>query len=264
MNISKYLNTFSFVLQLVRRDIAQMYRTSYLGFLWSILGPLCMLTIYFLVFGLIFKGRYGAEAGQSKFDYAFTLFTSLNVFAFFSNSISSALGMFAGRPNYITQVVFPLGLLPFTVLGVELFNLAIAMTLVGIFYVVLYGIPPITALLIPIHMAPLALTALGLTYLVGSLAVFARDVQKLVPHILMALTFGSAVFFPFSMAPENLRFLLYYNPMAVSVENVRGVLNLGPPPSLELLAINTCIGLAIAIGGYMFYRWSRPMFADFI
>jgi lipopolysaccharide transport system permease protein len=264
ITLSKVRQHLSLVVQLAARDINQTYRNSYLGIFWTILGPLLMLGIYFFVFGLIFKGRFGASETQSRTDYALTLFCSLSVFGFFGNCVNNATALFVGRPNYVTQFVFPLGLLPFVLLLTEAFNLTVSMTLVLAFHLVTHGLPSPQALLIPFHLIPLALCALGMTFLVATLTVFIRDVAKVMPHIIMGLSFASAVFFPISMAPASVSFLLRYNPIAICVENVRGLLILGDRPDMEGFFFSLMAGFVLTGVGYALFRRARPLFADFM
>lgn len=260
----KMLYGLSLVRQLAKREIKQTYRSSYLGVLWTILGPLFLLAVYFFVFGVVFNGSYGSARPQTQSEYALTLFCSLSVFAFFGNTVNNATALFISRQNYVTQMVFPLELLPFVLLAVEAFNLAISMGLVLVFFLFMHGLPPALGLLIPIQLIPLALCALGLSYFVASLTVFVRDVGKAMPHIMMGLSFGSAVFFPISMAPPSLRFLLYYNPVAIAVEHVRGMLLLGVWPDWKLFGFSMVCGIFLYVTGYWFFKWTRPSFADFI
>lgn len=45
--------------QLVKRDVLQRYKGSYLGILWSFVTPLFMLAIYTYFFGFVFNNRWG-------------------------------------------------------------------------------------------------------------------------------------------------------------------------------------------------------------
>ena len=45
--------------QFAVRAVVARYRGSYLGILWALLSPLLMLSIYFVVFGIIFGGHFG-------------------------------------------------------------------------------------------------------------------------------------------------------------------------------------------------------------
>ena len=46
------------IVQLSRREVAQRYRGTYLGVLWSFLTPLLMLVIYTFVFSVILQAKW--------------------------------------------------------------------------------------------------------------------------------------------------------------------------------------------------------------
>ena len=57
--------------QLTKRNMELRHKGSFLGILWSILGPLLMLSLYVLVFGFIFGGKLNEGADvETRFDRA--------------------------------------------------------------------------------------------------------------------------------------------------------------------------------------------------
>ena len=49
--------------------------------------------------------------------------------------------------SYIKRVIFPLEILPWVVLAVTAFNAAVSLVALGVFYLVVLGLPPPTAVL---------------------------------------------------------------------------------------------------------------------
>jgi hypothetical protein len=78
------------VWQLTRREVVGRYRGSILGLSWSFFHPLLMLGVYTLVFGYIFRARWGSEV-DSTADFAIVLFAGLIVFNIFAEARSSIL-----------------------------------------------------------------------------------------------------------------------------------------------------------------------------
>jgi len=66
--------------QFTKRQVQQRHRGSAIGILWSVLNPLLMMSIYTIVFGLIFKGHYSGIEGQTTIDYALGVFLSITIF----------------------------------------------------------------------------------------------------------------------------------------------------------------------------------------
>src|SRR5262245_19846229 len=73
------------VSRLTVQEVAQRYRGSYLGILWSVITPLLMLAAYAFVFSVVFDVRWGPGPSRGRpGEFALTLFAGLiafNVFA---------------------------------------------------------------------------------------------------------------------------------------------------------------------------------------
>jgi lipopolysaccharide transport system permease protein len=57
--VSSLIKHQSLIRQLSKREVSSRYRGSVMGFFWTLLNPLLMLTIYTLIFGYVFKARWG-------------------------------------------------------------------------------------------------------------------------------------------------------------------------------------------------------------
>jgi homopolymeric O-antigen transport system permease protein len=250
--------------QLVRREIAGRYRGSHLGIFWSLINPLIMLTVYTLVFGVIFNGRFTHTGTESPFDYALGLFCGINLFNFFAEVMQRSPALILNNPNLVKKVVFPLEVLPVVAVLAALFHLAIATIplVVGLFLV--HGsIPWGVLLLIPIAV-PLVLATLGASWFLSSVGVFVRDLQAAVGPALTILMFLSCIFYPMSAVPEALRSVIVLNPMADLVECARRAAMSNTIPDWKI-AIGLLGSGLVAFGiGLLVFRVCRPAFADSI
>ncbi len=139
------------------------------------------------------------------------------------------------------KVVFPLELLPLcTVLSALFFGLAwFALLFLGaaLFLQKLAW----TMLLLPLTLLPLLLLAAGVSFLVASLGVYLRDVQQLVAIVTQVLFFMTPIFYPASVVPEHLRWILRLNPLSTVVEQTRLLFLYGKVPDpaacLEMYAV---------------------------
>src|SRR5262245_23843461 len=108
------------LLTLVVRDVQSRYKGTLLGLTWLIVYPLLMLGVYSFVFGGVFQSRWKTEGGMH--DFVTMLFCGLIVFTIFSEVANRAPSIIACNPNFVKKVVFPLELLPLTLLGASVFN----------------------------------------------------------------------------------------------------------------------------------------------
>jgi len=245
----------------IKREVLGRYRGSFLGTFWSFFNPLLMLSIYTFVFSSVLKARWGAGSG-SKVEFALVLFAGLMIYSLFSDVLTRAPGLVVGNPNYVKKVVFPLEILPSIVLGSALFHLFISLVVWLLAYFVFYGLPNITVLFFPILLVPLSMFVVGVSWILASLGVFLRDVSQVIGIAMTALMFMSPVFYPASALPENVRFLLYLNPLTPAIEQARDVLFWGKMPDFEVVAICSVVALFVAWFGFFCFQKTRRGFAD--
>ena len=70
--------------KMTRRDVSERYTGSVVGWLWSLIIPLCMLVIYTFVFSVVFKARWG-DLNESKTQFAMVLFSGSDRFSRLKN-----------------------------------------------------------------------------------------------------------------------------------------------------------------------------------
>ena len=91
-----------------------------------------------------------------------------------------------------------------------------------------------------------------------------RDLRQASPVLTLLFLFMSPVFYPLSAVPEQVRFLIYLNPITIIIEDVRRLLFWGQQPQWEIVAI---YGLGAWLACWFSYWWcirTRKAFADVI
>ncbi len=243
------------------REVLGRYRGSALGLLWSFFNPLFMLTVYTFVFSEVFKARWSADS-ESKTEFALVLFAGLMVFNLFAECINRAPGLIPSNPNYVKKVVFPLEILPFVGLLSALYHMLISLGVWLLAYLILFGLPHATVLLLPLILLPFALFIMGLSWALASLGVFLRDVSQFIGVVVTTLMFLSPIFYPASALPEAYRHILYLNPLTPVIEMTRDILYWGKPPDFTILSIYWLATGTIAWLGFAWFQKTRKGFAD--
>jgi lipopolysaccharide transport system permease protein len=244
-----------------KREVLGRYRGSVLGLLWSFFNPLLMLLVYTFVFSVVFKSRWSGGS-ESKTEFALVLFVGLIVFNLFSECINRAPTLILSNANYVKKVVFPLEILPFVGLISALYHALISMVVWVVAYILFFGLPQPTALLLPLIVVPLCLLVMGLSWALASLGVFLRDVAQFIGVLTTVLMFLSPVFYPASGIPESYRHWLYLNPVTPVIELSRDVLYWGKLPDFGLLGIYWLVTAIIAWLGFAWFQKTRKGFAD--
>ena len=246
---------------LVRRAIAQRYRGSVLGVLWSFVTPLLMVLVYTFVFRVIFAVRWSVE-GETPAEFGLVLFAGMIVFWLMAEALARAPALVVGHPSYVKKVVFPLEILPWVVLGEALFQAGMSLVVLLGVGMALGTVPGPTALLVPLVLAPFAALLLGVMWALASLGVFFRDVGHAVGVIITLAMFLTPLFYPLEAVPEGFRAVIYANPLTVIVEEMRAVLIWHRPPDWAGLGLYALVGWAVAWAGYSWFVKTRRAFAD--
>jgi lipopolysaccharide transport system permease protein len=246
---------------LVKREVIGRYKGSYLGILWSLFNPVFMLLVYTFVFSVVFKARW-AGGSDSRTEFALILFAGLLVFNLFSECVTRAPSLVLSNVNYVKKVVFPLEVLPVVSLGAALFHTAVSIAVWMIAYLILFGIPQPSALLLPAILLPLVLLILGLSWLLASLGVFLRDVAQFIGLLVTVLMFLSPIFYPVSALPPDFQQLFLLNPMTPVIEQVRNALIWNKPPAWGFYAVYLTACAFVAWLGFAWFQKTRKGFAD--
>jgi len=249
--------------QLARREIEGRYRGSLLGTAWSFVQPLGLLVLYTYVFGVVLRTRWPDAGGsQGLLDFGLAVFCGLVAFNLLGECVGRAATLVTNVPNYVRKVVFPLEALPVAVLLAALVHALAGFAVLVAARAALGGAPGWTVLLLPLVVLPLVPLALGVMWFLASLGVYFRDVGQLVPLLLQLLFFLTPIVYPPSLVPERLRFLLWTNPLARVVEDLRGVLLWGRAPEWSAWLVALGVSLAVMQLGYAWFVSTRKGFAD--
>jgi len=248
--------------QFTLREVQNRYKGSYLGIIWSIINPLFMLIVYTFVFGVVFKARWGLQTSDNKAEFALTLFCGLIVFNIFSECITRAPGLVISNPNYVKKVIFPLEILPVSVLGSALIHTLISLILLEIGTMLCLHKINLTIFMFPIIIMPVIFFSLGLSWLFSSLGVFIRDLMHGVSFLTQVLFFMTPIFYPISAVPERYQLVMKINPLTVIVEDSRSVLMWGQEPNWISWGIVTIASLIVMQLGYLWFMKSKRAFAD--
>jgi lipopolysaccharide transport system permease protein len=220
-----------------------------------------MLALYTFVFGAIIQPRW-QDSAKSGTEIALTYFSGLILFEFLFECIVRAPTLLLEHGNYIKKVVFPTEILAWVLMFGACFRLAISFAILLVFYVFFAGVPPLSALLIPIFIIPLGLFAVGFVWFLSALGVYVRDIKQIIGVAAPLVMFLSPVFFPLSAVPEQFQKFFYINPLTVALEGVRSALFAGHwTPSVGFLFYLLASWLFAWLGYRAFVRM-RPGFAD--
>lgn len=249
------------VVQMTRREVVGRYKGSIMGLVWSFLNPVFMLAIYTFFFSVVFQSRWPGGGG-SKAEFALVLFSGLMAFNLFAECINRAPGLVLANVNYVKKVVFPLEILVWVNLGSAVFHAAMSFCVWMVFYIVIFDVPHVGILLLPLALMPLFLFTLGLSWLVAALGVYLRDLSQIVGPVTTALMFLSPVFYPIETLPEAYRDVVRLNPITFAVEQARNTMIWNKPIDWIEWSVYLLISGIVAWLGFVWFQKTRKGFAD--
>ena len=254
------------IAQMTRREVLGRYKGSYLGLLWPFLNPILLLIIYTVVFKYIFNTKFNGRFGESGTEFSLILFSGLIIFNVFAECIARAPNLILLNSNYVNRVVFPLEILPVTVVLSSLFHLLMSFVplLVASFF--LSGRVPSTMIQWPLLLLPLLGYGLGATWLIAAAGVFLRDLNEIALAAIQILMYASAIFYPLHVVSDKVPVLLQpfvsWNPVANLVEQSR--LTAAMNVSLDWQVYGTLlVGSIVCMGvGFAVFMRVKHTFAD--
>lgn len=252
------------VRRLARREIDAKFRGSQLGGLWYVVMPLLLMLVYTFVFGVIFKTRWPQQLTGDTRIVSLYLFSGLMIFGVMAEMIGRAPSLVLENAAYVKKVVFPLEVLPWVALAGALATFGASIIVFMLLYLVLAGLPPPTALLMPLLLAPFFMITLGVTWFLASLGVFVRDIKHFVGAVVTVLMFLAPIFFPRTAVPEAYRWLLDLNPVTLPVDMSKQLLFDGVLPAASAWASYTIIAFAVLWLGFSWFMRTKKAFADVV
>lgn len=251
----------SLLKQFTKREIERRYKGTLLGLFWSFLTPLLMLLVYTIVFGFIFGGSYG-HPGETKTQFTLGLFCSLLLWDVIAGSIVTSPGLIVGNANFVTKVIFPLEILPITMITSTLVHTAIGFIPLLLLLVISQGTIAFSAVSLFFILIPILFYTLGITWILSALGVFLRDISAMIPAVITILMFMSAVFFPVTAIPVAWRWVIMLNPAAVLISMARNAVVFSQWPDMTMYGLQLLVSIMLATLGYALFMKLKPAFAD--
>ena len=251
----------SLLWQFARREVAGRYRGSLIGFGWAVLNPLLLLAVYTFVFSVVFEMRWDRPV-PDRASFALVIYAGMIVHGFFAECMTRSPSLVVDNRNLVKRVVFPLHLLPWSVLAVASFHYVVGLAIVIAAVFVTTGGLPATIVALPLLWIPQALLALGIAYAFAALGVYLRDLAQLATFLALVLLFASPVFYPASAVPAQWRWVMEVNPVAALIEATRGALLYRTWPDATTIAGLWLASALVAWLGFFWFQRTRRGFAD--
>lgn len=248
--------------ELVRTDFKLRYQGSALGYLWSLLRPLFMFLILYIVFTTVIK------VGDNVPHFPVYLLLGIVLWNFFVEMTNMGLNSIVGRAELIRKIKIPRWIIVFSASLSALINLAINLLVVVVFMVInkvdLMG----TVVLLPLSILEIYIFALGISLFLAATYVKFRDINYVWEVLIQAGFYLTPILYPLTLF-ENPTFqkMILLNPMAQAVQSARyGVVSHDPQvvtftsawgnPWFLVIPLGV-VAVALVVGVWHFRRESK-------
>lgn len=202
--------------ELVRTDFKLRYQGSVLGYAWSLLRPLFLFLILYIVFVKFL--RLGGDIP----NFPVYLLLGIVIWNFFLEVTMQSLTSIVGRGDLIRKIKIPRWIIVLSSSLSALINLGLNLVVVGIFMVI-SGVELTTNILwLPLLLIEVYIFGLGLSLFLSAAYVKYRDISYIWEVLLQAGFYATPILYPLTMIPNlAVQKLLFMNPMAQIIQDIR-------------------------------------------
>lgn len=205
----------SILREMVSTDFKVRYQGSVLGYAWSVLRPLFLFIILYVVFTKFLK------IGGNIPHYPVYLLMGIVLWSFFTEATSIAMTSVVARGDLIKKISIPRYLVVASTAFSALINLGLNLIILFII-ALLNGLDPMKSwLLLPFLILELFVFAIALGFFLSALFVKYRDASYVWEVLLQAGFYGTPILYPISILAEKYQKLLMLNPMAQIIQDSR-------------------------------------------
>lgn len=206
--------------ELVVTDFKLRYQGSVLGYLWSLLKPLMLFAILYVVFAKILN------LGKDIEHYPVYLLMGMVMWTFFTEATSQGMSAIVSSGGLIRKINFPKYIIVISGTISALINFLLNLIVVFIFMIINGVEIHWSILLLPFIVIELYVFSLAIAFLLSAMYVKFRDVSHIWEIILQGAFYATPILYPISTVIGVSPFLakiLLLNPMAQIIQDARYV-----------------------------------------
>jgi ABC-2 type transport system permease protein len=238
-------------------DFKLRYSHSVLGYLWSLLNPLLMFGVLYLVFSVFM--RFGAVE-----HYQVYLLSGIILYTFFNETTSAGMISLFTKSSLLDKVNFPRIIIPLSSTLTNMITLFLNMVILSVFITfsgvalrgsVLFGL---------LTLVELCVMALGVSLFLCSFYLKFRDLTHIWGVVLQLGFWATPIIYPIDIVPIKYRLLFSLNPMARLIRNFRMAVIWGEVPSARNILLNIIMVLFVFFVGYTVFQRRQRHFAEWL
>lgn len=238
---------FDLISVITEKELKVRYKSSVLGYLWSIANPLLFALIYYFIFKLVMRVQIP--------NYTVFLITGLFPWQWFSSSTSNSLFAFISNAQIIKKTVFPRSVIPLSNVMMEFLHFLCTIPVIIVFLLI-YGMRPHIDWIWGIPLIALAQMTFtfGLSLMLSTLNLFFRDLERFITLGLMLMFYCTPILYSIDLIPENYRAFVEGNPLSLLIICWRDLFMNGKFDFLNIAELYMYAFAMMLVGGWVFNK----------
>jgi ABC-2 type transport system permease protein len=247
--------------ELVRTDFKLRYQGSVLGYAWSLLRPLMLFGVLYVIFAVVL--RTGAQVPH----FPVYLLLGLVIWTFFTDMTQQSLGSIVGRGDLIRKIRIPRWIIVFSSSISALISLALNLVIVFVAMVINHVDIMASILYFPLILLEIYIFGLGISLFLSAAFVKYRDISYIWEVLLQIGFYATPILYAMSQIPERFQKIQLLNPMAQAIQDARYALVSHDPHVVTIWRVFNggwyvlipfmIVGLVLFWGVYYFKKESK-------
>jgi ABC-type polysaccharide/polyol phosphate export permease len=238
--------------KLISQQLILRYRRTALGYVWTLLNPLLMMSVMALVFSTLFKSDLKT--------FVVFLFAGMIPWNFFSSVVTQSGASFINNEGLIKKIYLPKVVFPLSVAFALLIDSALSFIALFAIILLVGGSLSWALLFVPVAYVFLFFFSFGLGLVMSVATVFFRDLQHVILIAMQGLFFLSPILYKHDSLTGVLAWLVNMNPFVPFIDLFRAPLYAGTVPSTEIIVRAALLALfAMLLGLYVFLSQEKKI-----
>jgi lipopolysaccharide transport system permease protein len=239
---------------LVKSEFRLRYQNSYLGYFWTLIKPLLLFGVIYLVFAYFMP--------VETENYAIYLLLGVLVWNFFSEATLIGMNTFMTKKDLVTKVYFSRAALIIASTITSLITLLLNLLIFFVFLAFAHVAPGWEALFFILYVAELYLIGTGMAFILAAMYVRFKDLQHIWEILLQIGFWLTPIIYPITIIPQEYHRLVFLNPLARIIEYSRDIFIRHHIPELKLNVVLFLMTAAIFIAGYAVFKTQEAKIAE--
>lgn len=258
---------------MVSTDFKLRYQQSFLGYIWSVLKPLMLFAIMYMVFVRFL--RFGADVPH----FSVALLLGIIMWNFFNETTTGGMMSIVGHGDLLRKIYFSKYVVVIASSMSAMINFGINFVVVVAFALLNGVVPSLSWLIVLPIVLELYLLSLGIAFFLSAVYVNLRDLSPIWEVVMQAGFYATPIIYPVSLiaskageyGPLFARLDLILNPVAQMVQDARHVMISTANPTIWEWVSNPFLkvwpvifSLLIFLGGLKYFTVKSQYFAELV